>query len=271
MRLLGTFSFLALVALLTACADGPQRTYRPQPAPDFWRNRTVAVTARIDATAKVIEQHQCAKRYQAELGPALEAKLREAGYRVGPDADVTFAVRFLPALRSDDQLLLELRRGGAELAHFRIVEPQVCKVLDRLLTKLVDDSTGSRHAALNLAASAPSSAPTDTARDVAATSGRFVEACNAGDASAAANFFAEDAVSMGAAGEIARGKKQLEDACKKLCSTPTKRAAVPLETRTLTDDVAITRAALDERSASVLVWKKTEGRWLIVEAVTVSR
>ncbi len=106
----------------------------------------------------------------------------------------------------------------------------------------------------------------------------FATAWNEGDAEAAAGFFAEDGVRVGAMGDVQHGRAEIETAYRQLLNGPLSGASVAQETgevRLLTDDLAVWSAAMKiQRSDGspamkghvVQVMKKVDGRWMILEA-----
>lgn len=106
----------------------------------------------------------------------------------------------------------------------------------------------------------------------------FLEAWNRGDAKAAASFFAEDGVRVGAMGDIEHGRKEIETAYDNLMhkALPGARAKMEKGTiRMLSDELAVWQGGLEiERPDGlpsmkgyiIQVMKNVQGRWLILEA-----
>jgi uncharacterized protein (TIGR02246 family) len=105
----------------------------------------------------------------------------------------------------------------------------------------------------------------------------FTEAWNQGDARAAASFFTEDGVRVGAFGDIQHGRAELEAAYNRLLHQSMPGAVVKQERgniRMLTPDLAIWQGGLEitppggrpsMKGHVVQVMKKVGGRWLILE------
>jgi uncharacterized protein (TIGR02246 family) len=107
--------------------------------------------------------------------------------------------------------------------------------------------------------------------------GAFAEAWNKGDSKAAASFFTDDGVRVGAFGDIQYGRSEIETAYDQLLHQTMPGATVMQErgsVRLLSPDVAIWQGALEIvpligsplRGHVVEVMKKVDGRWLILEA-----
>ncbi len=105
----------------------------------------------------------------------------------------------------------------------------------------------------------------------------FLAAWNRGDAPAAAAPFASDGVRVGAFGDVARGRGEVEAAYEKLLHGPMRGARAEWEptVRILAPDVAIASGPLTIRPPgggtplrgyAVDIWKKTAGGWTLVEA-----
>ena len=106
----------------------------------------------------------------------------------------------------------------------------------------------------------------------------FADAWNHGDAKKAASFFTEDAVRIGAFGDVQRGRDELEAAYDRLLHQTMPGAQVKQETgtvRMLTQELAIWEGSIEIippdgtpslKGHVVQVMKKTDGRWLILEA-----
>ncbi|MGE5108028.1 MAG: YybH family protein [Sphingobacteriales bacterium] len=106
----------------------------------------------------------------------------------------------------------------------------------------------------------------------------FLEAWNKGDAKAAASFYTEDGVRVGAFGDIAHGHAELENAFTKLLHNTMPGARVKQENESvkmLTNDYALWQGNIEiERPGGasplkgyvVQVMKKVQNRWLVLEA-----
>jgi uncharacterized protein (TIGR02246 family) len=106
----------------------------------------------------------------------------------------------------------------------------------------------------------------------------FEIAWNEGDAEAAAGFFVEDGVRVGAMGDVQHGRAEIEEAYRRLLSGPFSGASVTQatgEVRLLADDLAVWHAEMEiqppdgssaMRGHVVQVMKKIDGRWMILEA-----
>jgi uncharacterized protein (TIGR02246 family) len=104
----------------------------------------------------------------------------------------------------------------------------------------------------------------------------FTNAWNAGDAKAAASFFTEDAVRVGAMGDVQRGRAELEAAYERLLQQAMAGATVTQDrgtVRMLAPDLAIWQGGMvinlpdgsSRRGHVVQVMKKVDGRWLVLE------
>jgi uncharacterized protein (TIGR02246 family) len=114
--------------------------------------------------------------------------------------------------------------------------------------------------------------------DIIRRTREFAAAWNKGDAEAAAGFFAEDGVRVGAMGDIQHGRAELRDAYERLLSGPLSGASVTQEdgdVRMLGPDLAVWRAGIEIRPAGgapamkghvIQVMKKVSGRWMVLEA-----
>ena len=105
----------------------------------------------------------------------------------------------------------------------------------------------------------------------------FTKAWNDGDAKAAASFFSEDAVRVGAFGDIQHGRAELEAAYERLLRQVMSGATVTQErgtVRTLTADFAVWQGGMvinlpdgtSRKGHVVQVMKNVDGRWLVLEA-----
>ena len=106
----------------------------------------------------------------------------------------------------------------------------------------------------------------------------FEVAWNAADPEAAAAFYTEDGVRVGATGDTQQGRVEIEDAYRRLLGGPFAGASVTQErgsVRMLTADLALWRGCMQIKPATggpimnghvVQIMKKVEGRWLILEA-----
>jgi uncharacterized protein (TIGR02246 family) len=106
----------------------------------------------------------------------------------------------------------------------------------------------------------------------------FAKAWSKGDAQAAASFFTEDAVRVGAFGDIQRNRAEIEAAYAKLLHETMPGARAETErgvVRMLSDELAVWHAGLEIFPAAggtslkghvVQVMKKVKGRWLVLEA-----
>lgn len=105
----------------------------------------------------------------------------------------------------------------------------------------------------------------------------FLEAWNRGDARAAASFFTEDGVRVGAFGDIQRGRAEIEAAYNRLLRQTMPGATASMERgsiRMLTPDLALWQGGLEITPVSgppmkghvVQVMRRVGERWLVVEA-----
>lgn len=105
----------------------------------------------------------------------------------------------------------------------------------------------------------------------------FAEAWNRGDAKAAASFFSDDGVRVGAFGDMQHGRSEIEAAYDRLLHQTMPGATVKQEVgsvRMLSPGIAIWQGALEIvppvgsplKGHVVEVMKKVDGRWLILEA-----
>jgi len=106
----------------------------------------------------------------------------------------------------------------------------------------------------------------------------FAEAWNVGDARAAASFYTEDGVRVGAFGDVQHGLSEIEAAYDKLLHQTMPGAKVRQErgsVRMLSAEFAVWQGGLEIIPPSgaatlkghvVQVMKKVKGRWLILEA-----
>jgi uncharacterized protein (TIGR02246 family) len=106
----------------------------------------------------------------------------------------------------------------------------------------------------------------------------FATAWNRGDAQAAALFYTEDGVRVGAMGDVQRGRQEIEAAYERLLHGTFAGATVNQElgtVRMLTADLAVWQAGIEIRPTDnrptmkghvVQVMKKVNGRWLVLEA-----
>jgi uncharacterized protein (TIGR02246 family) len=106
---------------------------------------------------------------------------------------------------------------------------------------------------------------------------QFLEAWQRGDARAATAHMAEDAIRVGAFGDIQHGRAEIQAAYLKLFSGgPMKGATVKFDqsVRLLGSDVAVSEGPLTITPPegapiagySVELWKKRDGRWWLIEA-----
>ena len=104
----------------------------------------------------------------------------------------------------------------------------------------------------------------------------FLGAWNRGDARGAAAVFAEDGVRIGAFGDVAQGRREIEAAYEKLLGGPMKgaTASVEMKVRFLAVDVALVQGPLTIhpsggappiRGYAVDIWRKQNGRWWLLE------
>jgi uncharacterized protein (TIGR02246 family) len=106
----------------------------------------------------------------------------------------------------------------------------------------------------------------------------FMEAWNQGDAKAAASFYTEDGVRVGAMGDIEHGREEIEKAYDILMrkAMPGAKAKQDKGTiRMLTPELAIWQGGLEIQKSDgsppmigyvVQVMKKVNGKWMILEA-----
>jgi uncharacterized protein (TIGR02246 family) len=106
----------------------------------------------------------------------------------------------------------------------------------------------------------------------------FEAAWNRGDAAAAASFFTEDGVRMGAFGDVQHGRAELEAAYEDLLHGAMAGATVrqgPPTVRMLTPGLAVVQGSMEivpagdgpvMRGHVVQIMTKVNGRWLVLEA-----
>lgn len=105
----------------------------------------------------------------------------------------------------------------------------------------------------------------------------FLEAWNMGDAPAAASFYTEESMRVGAFGDIQHGRSEIEAAYDRLFHQTMTGAKAQQErgsVRMLTPELAIWQGGLKIILAEgpslkghvVQVMKKVDGRWLVIEA-----
>ena len=106
----------------------------------------------------------------------------------------------------------------------------------------------------------------------------FSDAWSKGDSKAAALFFTEDGMRVGAMGDVQHGRAELEVAYDKLLHGPFAGATVTQErgtVRILTVDLAVWEGGMTIQPAGgapplkgyvVQLMKKVDGRWLVLEA-----
>jgi len=105
----------------------------------------------------------------------------------------------------------------------------------------------------------------------------FTKAWNAGDAKAAASFFTEDAVRVGALGDVQHGRSELEAAYTRLLRDVMPGAKVTQErgtVRMLSPDLAVWQGGMvinlpdgsSRKGHVVQIMKKVGTRWLVLEA-----
>jgi len=106
----------------------------------------------------------------------------------------------------------------------------------------------------------------------------FSTAWSRGDAKAAASFFTEDGVRVGAAGDVQRGRAELEAGYERLLHGSFSGATVSQERgtiRMLTADLAVWQGGITIQPPAggpslkgyvVQLMKKVRGRWLVLEA-----
>lgn len=106
----------------------------------------------------------------------------------------------------------------------------------------------------------------------------FLESWNKGDAKAAASFYTEDGVRVGAMGDIEHGREEIATAYDNLFHKAMPGATVKMEKgsiRMLTPELAIWQGGLEIQKPDgspaikghvVQVMKKVKNKWLILEA-----
>lgn len=106
----------------------------------------------------------------------------------------------------------------------------------------------------------------------------FAEAVNAGDAAAAASFYTEDGIRVGGFGDIQHGRAEIESAYDRLLHHTMPGAQLIQErgtVRMLTVELGVWQGGLEIRVPGseepikgyvVQLMRKTDGRWLILEA-----
>ena len=106
----------------------------------------------------------------------------------------------------------------------------------------------------------------------------FLEAWNQGDPKTAASFFTEDGVRVGAMGDIAHGRQELEKAYENLIHKAMPGAKGKTEKgtiRMLTTELAVWQGGLEIQKSDgsptikgyvVQVMKKVDNKWMILEA-----
>jgi uncharacterized protein (TIGR02246 family) len=106
----------------------------------------------------------------------------------------------------------------------------------------------------------------------------FSDAWSKGDAKAAASFFTEDGVRVGAAGDVQHGRVELESAYDQLLHGRFAGATVTQErgsVRMLTPDMALWQGGMQITPAGgappikgyvIQLMKRVNGRWLVLEA-----
>lgn len=104
----------------------------------------------------------------------------------------------------------------------------------------------------------------------------FIAAWNRGDANAAAALYAEDGTRVGAFGDVSHGHKEIEAVYATVLQGRMKGATADWQpsVRLLSVDIAVAQGSLVIRPAagapeirgySVDIWKKSGGRWQLVE------
>lgn len=137
-----------------------------------------------------------------------------------------------------------------------------------LLTILIGSTTSS--------AADPTVFPAADETALRATHDAFAKAWSAGDVKALLPLFADDAVRVGARGDVQNGKAQIKEAFEKLLAGPFKGASVKLSPptlRMLSAELALKEGPFEIAVAggppvqgfSVEVMKKVNGAWLILE------
>jgi uncharacterized protein (TIGR02246 family) len=106
----------------------------------------------------------------------------------------------------------------------------------------------------------------------------FGEAWNRGDAAAAASFFAEDGMRVGAFGDVQYGRAELEAAYEELLHGAMAGATVrqgPATIRMLAPELAVVQGTMEIVTADggpvmrgyvVQIMRKVEGQWLVLQA-----
>jgi uncharacterized protein (TIGR02246 family) len=105
----------------------------------------------------------------------------------------------------------------------------------------------------------------------------FIKAWNEGDAKAAASFFTEDAVRVGAFGDAQRGRGEIEAAYERLLQQMMSGATITQDrgtVRILGSDLAVWQGGMEIRLPDgssrkghvVQIMKKLGQRWLVLEA-----
>jgi len=116
----------------------------------------------------------------------------------------------------------------------------------------------------------------DDAAEVLRMEHEFITAWNRGDAHAAAAVYAEDGVRVGAFGDVSQGRKEIEAAYAKLLHGMMKGATADWQpsVRVLSADVVLAEGPLvihpagggsAIRGYAVDIWKKSGGRWQLLE------
>ena len=106
----------------------------------------------------------------------------------------------------------------------------------------------------------------------------FIVAWNKGDAKSAASFFTEDAVRVGAFGDVQHGRAEVEKAYDRLLHQTMPGATVKQErgsVRMLSPELAVWQGGIEitppggassMKGHVVEIMKKVKGRWLVLEA-----
>ena len=106
----------------------------------------------------------------------------------------------------------------------------------------------------------------------------FLEAWNKGDAKAAASFFAEDGVRVGAMGDVEHGREEITTAYENLMHKAMPGAKAKMEKgtiRVLTPELVVWQGGIEIEKPDgsppmkgwvVQVMKKVNDRWLVLEA-----
>ena len=114
--------------------------------------------------------------------------------------------------------------------------------------------------------------------DIYKENDKFMEAWNRGDADAAASFFAEDGVRVGAMGDVEHGREEIASAYENLMYKIMPGAKGKSEkgtVRMLTTELAVWQAGLEIEKPDgsppmkgyvVQVMKKVNNKWMILEA-----